>query len=368
MRADRCPPPGSSLRRLASPMRRPASRGYGKGWIVVTLLLLPGCDVASAPPQPLWTSPLPPGVRTFVDVSWERAWSIGTGEDVLLASPRHLTVVDSILVWWDDYDHRIFAVGTDGVPRWSFGGEGEGPDEFRSVGDVGVDADGTILALDSDNGRITRLSPHGRRIGHIRLPEGYWRSLAPQPDGSLILAGVDAGRPFTRIDGDGTIKESHPAPWDGFRQLSLIQRQGKIIAGRDGRWAYMFLVGNGWFSFRGDVPLGYLGRFIEHTDFPEMVVVSTRADRISKLVERPSCSACAGWLTGDTLRVLFGGYGEHRHQVVDRYAWADGTYLGSVLLPRPARDVVVLDELTVVLEAGMVPEIVAYSRQGNNGR
>lgn len=333
---------------------------------IAALVLWPvvagGCDTTAAPARPLWTGPQAPGVRTLVQPAWDREWSVGTDEDLLLASPRHLTSLDSILVWWDDYDHRVFAVGPDGVHRWAFGGEGEGPDEFRSVGDVSVDADGAILVLDSDNARITRLSPAGRRIGMIPLPEGYWRSLAPQPDGSLVLAGVDADRPFTRIDAEGTVQMSHPAPWDGFSELSLLQRQGKVVGSVDGRWAYTFLVGNGWFPFRGDVALGYTGRFIEHTDFPEMVVVTTRNDRVSKLVDRPSCSACAAWLTSDTLHVLFGGQGNYEHRVVDRYRWSDGRYLDSVLLPRRARDVAVLGALTVALETGMVPEIVAYSR------
>lgn len=320
-----------------------------------------GCDADAPSGESLWSGPQPPGNRTFVEIDWSVEWSLGTDPAFVLASPRHLTAVDSVVVWWDDYDHQVHAVGLDGRPRWSFGSEGEGPDEFSSAGDLAIDAQGGVLVLDSDNGRITTLSSDGTRRGLASLPEGYWRGLAPQPGGAIVVAGTDGRHPFALVDTTGSLHRRFEAPWEGFETLSLIQRQGSIIGGEDGRWAYAFSIGNGWLPFRGDEPAGYLGRSIEHTDFPEMVVVGSRSRRVSKLVDRPNCSACAGWIHGDTLSILFGGYTGDANRLVDQYAWSDGRYLRSIRLPERANGVVVVGDLTILLTRAMEPTLVAYS-------
>lgn len=315
---------------------------------------------ASAPAEAMWSGPQPPGERTLVERRWSERWVVGGPGDPLLARPRHLTALDSSVVWWDDYDHAVLAVSRDGQLLWRFGREGEGPGEFLDVADVAVTGEGLFL-LDSDLGRITRLSPDGRLLGELRLPEGYWRGLAPQPDGSVILAGVDDEHPFVRVDSAGEVLERVGPPWAGFRRLPLIQRQGSVVAHGDGRWAYAFLVGNGWMPFHGTESLAYLGRSIEHTDFPDMVVVGTRSERITKLTTRPNCSVCSGWLAGDTLAVLFGGGDTLANRVIDRYAWSDGRYLDSVVLPAPALGVAEVERgLVVVLEDGLEPRIVGY--------
>ncbi len=344
-------------------MADPARWTVFRGVAVLALVTALGCETGPSEAPRLWSGPLAPGERTFEAVEWTLEWELGDDPSLLLASPRHLTSLDSLVVWWDDFDHQVFAVGADGALRWTFGREGKGPDEFSSMGDLAVDATGNILALDSDNGRLTRISPMGERLELMPLPEGYWRSLAPQPDGAIVLAGVDGEQPFALLGPGGSLQARFGIPWEGFAELALIQRQGRLVDHRDGRWAYAFIVGNGWFPYRGSEPMGYIGQNIEHTDFPEMVVVATRNSRVSRLAERPSCSSCAGWMSGDTLSVLFGGYGEHANRLVDRYALSDGAYLGSLLLPTPAVDVIAAAELTVVLDAGMEPRLRAYSRQ-----
>lgn len=343
---------------------RPDGCPLGIAAILPLLLVAWGCGSrSSAPAESMWSGPQSPGERTIVERSWTEAWVVGGPGDPLLARPMHLTALDSTVVWWDAYDHAVVAASRNGEILWRFGREGEGPGEFLDVADVAVGVDRVLLVLDSDQGRITRLSRDGRLLGHQRLPEGYWRGLAPQPDGSVVLAGVDATEPFVRVDwvdSAGKALERLEASWAGFRNLSLIQRQGAIVAGADGRWAYAFLIGNGWMPFHGTEPLAYLGRSVEHTDFPDMVVVGTRSERVTKLTTRPNCSVCSGWIAGDTLHVLFGGAGDTANRVVDRYAWSDGRYLDSVVLPAPALDLAALDGLLVVLEDGLEPRIAAY--------
>ncbi|MDX1645714.1 MAG: hypothetical protein R3304_01120 [Longimicrobiales bacterium] len=330
--------------------------------LMVATLFTSCQEVASPGDATLWSAPQEPGRREVLTPEWRESWSVGGQADALLASPRHLTSLDTLVVWWDDYDHALLAVGgEDGVLRWRFGREGQGPGEFLDVGDVAVDAAGTLIVLDSDLGRITRLGPTGAVVRQIRLPEGYWRSVAPLPDGSFVLAGVDAARPFVQVDPKGRVLDRFGAPWAGFAGLSLIQRQGSVISAPDGRWAYAFLIGNGWLPFRGISPVDPPGQAIEHTSFPELIVVGSRRERITKLVSRPSCSTCSGWLRGDTLQVLFGGDSEHAHRVVDRYLWTGGRYLSSLRLPVEAVEAVGVAGRMVLLERALEPRLVAYA-------
>lgn len=338
---------------------------------IVTLGLLAStiaCEADRPAGRPLWDGPQPPGERMIDDVDWVQEWQIGADDDPVLAHPRHLTPTDSLIVWWDDYDHRVLAAGLDGTPRWTFGRRGAGPDEFTSVGDVAVDAAGLLWVLDSDNGRITKLSPDGRRVGLITLPQGFWRGLAPRPDGTVIVSGADGARPFALVDTTGAVEQRFGPPWDGFEGLALLQRQGRIIHAPDGRWVFAFSLANGWFPFEGVEPAGHIGRSIEHSALPEVIGVGSRSQRVSRLVTRPNCSTCSGWIDGDTLNLLFGGETESANRVVDQYRWSDGVYLRSLRLPSPALEAVAAGDLIILRTVAMEPEITAYSSRAAPAR
>lgn len=335
-------------------------RSSGLEALLLTLLLAAACDDAADPPASLWSGPQEPGERTFVERSWEKAWEIGEGDEPLLASPLHLTARDSVVVWWDGYLHRVQAVDTAGRILWSFGREGEGPGEFGSVGDVEIDGDGSVVVLDSDNGRFVRISPEGRHLETVPLPEGYWRGLVLVPDGSMILYSFNRSPPFVRVSGTGEAIEEFGPPWEPFEDLSTLQSQGRLVSAVDGRWLYGFMLGNGWFPFDGSEPLGYTGRSIEHVDFPQVVRVSSGGGRVTRMASRPNCTMCAGVIEGDTLVVLFGGQSEHLNRVLDRYGWSDGRYMDSVLLPRRASEMARTGGLTILYTASPLPTLSAF--------
>lgn len=311
----------------------------------------------------LWAGPQADGVRDVHTPEWQDVWHLGEGDEPLLARPRLLTAGDSIAVWWDDYLHHVAAVDArDGRLLWLFGREGNGPDEFRDVGDLRVDRDGAVVVLDSDNRRLTRISPQGRRLSLTPLPDGYWRGLAPQPDGSWIISGNDPERPFLHLASDGTTARRFPVPWEDFSRLSYVQRQGRVVASPDGRWIFAFLLGNGWFPHRGVEALSYVGQSIEHMAFPAVVVTRSRGERVTALPARTNCGLCEGTIRGDTLMMLFGGPGRLANSVLDQYRWDDGTYLGSVILPQPATGLAMSGDILLLNVASLEPRIQAFRR------
>lgn len=328
--------------------------------IVVLVGLSSACEVPGRPASTLWTGPQEPGQRTLLEPSWEKVWELGQNDDPLLARPLFLAGGDSTLVWWDAYLHQIFSVDLTGRVRWTFGGKGEGPDELAGVAQLEVAEDGSVVALDSDNGRIVRLSARGERTSIIPLPEGYWRGLVLLPDGSMVLHALGSPEPFALVSAEGELLRRFAPPWAPFAELSALERQGRLLSGPGARWTYAFLVGNGWFPYTGIEPSGYVGQNIEHTDFPEVLRVRSGEGRVTKMARRPRCAICAGWIRGDTLNVLFGGGSEMANAVLDSYRWSDGRYVESLRLPRAASEAVATDDLVVLLTPSPLPRIAAF--------
>ena len=154
---------------------------FPAAWLLAVVVAA-GCRVGSEPAreaESLWDGPQSGGQRLVEEPEWEPLWVIGTAEDEILAGPGLLSIRDSMIVWWDYFDRQITAAALEGDILWRFGGPGEGPGEFESVGAVKIDEDGTIVVLDSDNQRLTRLSEDGNLISMDRLPDGYCQISRP---------------------------------------------------------------------------------------------------------------------------------------------------------------------------------------------
>jgi len=61
---------------------------------------------------------------------------------------------------------RVFS--SEGAHRFSLGGQGDGPGEFRGLNFVGSESDGTIVAVDPTLRRVTTYSASGRLTGTVR--------------------------------------------------------------------------------------------------------------------------------------------------------------------------------------------------------
>lgn len=325
--------------------------------LLSALVLLAGCG--SRTEVALWEEPRQPFEREIVETAWDTLWTVGgTLEDTILQLPRQVHSGGDAVFVLDDGDQRILAFSRDGVPKWSFGGRGAGPDEFGGVRDLKVGADGRLYALDPKNARIMVLSPEGtvvRRVPLRGVPHA--EQFAPLADGTFALVTSGPERPIYVIDETGEVVERGDLPWEEFAQLPFIVRQG-FVASDGNAWAYLFGMGNGWFSFEGTDALAHTGRFVEHTAFPSLERKSGSGARSERLV-RPSCSACSVAMQNGVVYVLFGGSGADRMKIVDTYRWSDGEYLGTVRLPTGAAAVGVGEEVFYVLRNSPYPTLLA---------
>lgn len=286
--------------------------------------------------------------------SWDTLWSVGeSGEDSLLLYPLQLAAWDSGVYVYDQGAYRVLAFDRDGTPRWSYGGRGKGPDEFDKVRDLKVTAGGDVLVLDPRNNRITQLTRRGRVVTRVPLTEtGYVDQIAPLHGDRLLLMTMNPDSAFIVVNKKGKVEDRFTLSWKGFAALDPLARQGMIAAspGTE-QWAFGFSIGNGWFSYAGQTPQGFVGRYAEHTDFPKVDTSPGKNGMNSELTEYNACSGCNLAIAGDTLYVQFGGYTPLSKSVLDLFDMRTGAYLGSYRLPvRPSAISVVGDRVYAIVE------------------
>lgn len=341
------------------------------GGLIAAALVLVGCDVPglggrvefSGGDETLWEDIGAQPDRNVIPVEWRRIWRRGGVDDTLLIRPLRMQGHEDGLYVLDLQAQRILSLDREGRLEWSFGSPGEGPGEFRRARDLRMGAGGDrIYVHDPDNGRITVLDRSGEldRMISIRAA-GRSETLVVVGDSAFVLITGAAEDPVAVLDVDGRVVHRGSLPWDGFSDLPHLARQGSAATDGD-RWVYGFLLGNGFFPFEGLDSLGYVGRYVEHTDFPP-VVVRREGSRTTRRLERPPiCSGCSLTLSDGTLYVLFGGEGDDRRRLVDLYRWDDGRYLGSYRLPAPATAIHVHGDRIYLLTDLPFPRITALGR------
>jgi hypothetical protein len=275
--------------------------------------------------------------RSFISVGWDTIWSYGGVDDTVLQHPAEPRVLNDTLYVIDRVAQRVVAVDGNGRLAMVVGGVGRGPGEFRNVRDLQLSPDGRVYLNDPDNGRIAVLSTNGTVIQHI--PTGavpHAESMALLSNGHIALITVADSLPIRVVDHAGNVVGAFDMPWPPFATLSIISKQGRTAVSGD-RWAYLFSQGNGWFAFADTTSVVSAGRYVEHADFPKVVVTGTSR---SMLAPRP-CTACSATVINDTLYVHFGGQGPDALSVVDVYSVDLGKYSYSFRLPFKADAVAV---------------------------
>jgi hypothetical protein len=268
--------------------------------------------------------------REIVLEAWDTLWVVGGGEqDSLLLKPYLIAASDSGVYVFDGGDERLVAFDTNGAMRWRFGGSGAGPDEFLGVRDLKANNE-SILVLDPRNNRIVRLN----HDGHVRSRSpldgvGHAEQVAWLDTGDFVLLTMDPQNAFVVVDTLGFVRQRFSLPWPGFIELDPIARQGLIASDEQHGWVFGFSLGDGWFSFDGNVPRR-TRKYAESTAFPK---IEQSRDGGSRMAEYSACSACSISMSGATLYVHFGGYTKDRMAAVDRYNVNTGAYLGSFRLP-----------------------------------
>lgn len=324
--------------------------------------LLAGCDRPEASAV-LWTESDVRGDRVPIHAELEERWVKGGGlNDTLLQLPRFVRADSGLVLVYDDGGNRLLGFSAiTGALRWSFGQPGQGPDEFMNVRDARFDMAGRIVVYDAGNARITVLDRSGRALGRVPLRRvNDADQIVPLSEGRFLLVTHGQQNPVVVLDSSGSVVSRGDMPWPGFAALSFLARQGSIASEGD-RWVYAFSMGNGFFSYLGDRPIGTIGRYVEHQPFPVPVTQvrqSGSATQTSTAISITNCSACSASLSDSVLYVRFGGASAQRNRVLDLYRWDTSDYIGSITLPWAPRDLVVHGKRFYALRSQPAPHVI----------
>jgi hypothetical protein len=327
------------------------------------LTVLAACKGEHTPAKPeLWDGSPPFSRRVDID-AWDTAWAIGGGtEDTTLLRPRLVTPHSAGVYLFDDGRTQVISLDLGGKRRWSVGGSGGGPTEFRMVRDIKVDVLGRAVVLDPANQRIAVIDSAGHFVRRVPITAVGWaEQVLPLGDSRYVLATTDSMRPFAVLDSTGAVVERVSIPWKPFASLDPLARQGMISQAGGGRWIYAFTMGDGWFVFDGTKPQGQPGRYVEHTGFPA-VVQTRRGNSVTTQMEKDvPCSACTISADDSVFYVHFGGFTPEQKRLVDRYAISDRRYLGTYRLPTPASAVTVFGGRAYVLQSDTTTQLLAFT-------
>lgn len=345
---------------------------------VAVLLLVAACsnDAVTIAPASLWSDQDMIPRRQFHREAVDTVWEVGGEADTTFLNPRWLAAGAAGVTVWDDGRKAVVRVSRSGSVQWSFGREGAGPGEFRTVRDVAHLAGGGAAVVDAENRRLTIVNPNGELAVEASLGNASPLSVSARPGGGVVVLTDQPDEPFVSFDESGVAGGAVAFPWGGYGELPPIARQGKVqgVQGvREGGWVFGFTAGNGWWRFADRGPPAQGFPYAEHVDFPATVNTVRRSTGDDGVVTevRESVPAAPGYAEsaksfggrGDTLFVHFGGGSRYRWRVVDLFSVDSGTYRGSLRLPVVARQIAVGPDVIYALKEALYPTLVALRRR-----
>ena len=286
------------------------------------------------------------GSRRYPQVSWDTVYRIGGHlQDTLLLRPRQIAADDTSLYVYDYHDARLKAFDREGNLRWTFGGRGGGPGEFRNALDLKVGPDGGAWIVDGNNGRITHVSSAGnlQRI----IPFGGERIKDVIPLSTEILATtVSPSHFWISFGARDEITEWGPFPLPGLQEVDPLRRQTISAVSPDGNaWAAVFPFGDRFVVFDGKQPR-CSGQLIEGEPFPPPN-------------REPEVWAVRVALGDSTLWVLAKGRTEDALRIVDEYALRDCTYRRTLRLPHKVLAITYSDGVFYLQHEDPAPTLLA---------
>jgi hypothetical protein len=306
--------------------------------------------------------------RRFVATEWSTDFQVGgTLEDTVLQTPMQPAVTSDGLYVVDAFMKRVEHFDLSGNLLWTYGQEGEGPDEFRAPRDLKVDSSGRVWVLDQQNMRITVIDRDGKAVMRIPLhgARNTPHSFVPLPGDEVFLVVPDPAAPLVRLARDGTVLERRPFPWKGFAEMTYLAAQ--LTTGmepKSGRWVAAFQAGDGFFTFDG--PQQQAGRkwWVEPVAFPRVIQSRSKNKVTTRMAGRPTYAAASVALSPERLYVLFAGATGKNNRIVDSYSLADGTYIESFLLPKRVKQIAWNDGKLYVLHNNPFPALAALEPRG----
>lgn len=307
------------------------------------------------------------GVRTVRTVAYDTIWSYGGIRDTVFGAPTRLVAApDNALYVLDPMLQQVARLSPMGNLDWRWGNKGEGPGELGNVRAFDVTPDGGLVLADSGNCRLVFLSPQGmveREQTIICNGFSLIEGVAALSSGDVVLDTNRPADPWMLVSADDQ-KDSVKVPWSGFTTMHFLQRYGNVAPSDKDTWVFAFEAGNGWFSFEADTPLGMFP-YVEHTEFPEIIVNRSGNSTMWRMARRPAYSAYDMDVWKDTMYVLPGGHTPHRFRVLDKYDITSGQYVYSQALPNVADGVAVTGDRVFVLDnRGLYPQITSLRWKG----
>ena len=171
------------------------------------------------------------GAHVHISPFASTAAPLSAHDELALADENTACVANS-------YEFRVHCSDRTGSVSGVFGGEGDGPGEFRSLAFIRRGPNGTVGVFDLELSRLTVFTPAGVRVAETRLPPGF---VPGGPFGTRIL-----GQFFRFPNGDMVPVELDAATgeilWrrddlDGLAQTEC----GELIAelpSREGGWVF----------------------------------------------------------------------------------------------------------------------------------
>ena len=301
--------------------------------LVLTCGALPGCGGSDQPSE----RPFEPRERIIREVEWSEEFAIkGSLQDTLLLGPGRLAADARGVSVLDHLRQQVIRFRPDGTRAWTFGGRGQGPDEFLRALHIQMDGRGRTWVLDIGNGRITVLDSGGRAAMRIPLGEvgAGLAGVVSIDSGRAIVGIVGLGHPFLLIDESGDVVERFRLPGREFRDLQSIADQFEMAADPTSRrWVAAFSLRDRFVAFDGTTPMAYRGWFVEEIAPPELVIEASPTGGRSVTLGRHTTAVVAHTLSPQRLYVLFGGHGRDRGRLVDTYDLDTGEYIESLRVP-----------------------------------
>lgn len=313
---------------------------------------------------PMWTDGQGIGPRRIAVRDWDTVRVIqSAGLDSVAGKAFRLLAADGRFYVYSDYKDVLFAVNQSGGIDWI-----TPRDSFGHVRDLRWGRNGEMLLLDIDAPALHVVDRKG--VARRRIPlETINRpqQVVPLRSGYALLS-YETPHPLTVVDTAGRELQTIDLNWPGYHDVDALARQGFIATDRaSSDWAMMFVLGDGWFGFDGTTPRAHQGRYVEHTDFPQVISDSSRNRSVVRL-GRSTPSALNGVVDHGVLHVLFAGKSEWRGRIIDRYATKDGRYLDSYLLPGDADALARSGDDFVVLTSTPRPTILVLRPRHGTAR
>jgi hypothetical protein len=241
----------------------------------------------------------------------------------------------------DSGDLKVKSFSPEGRPLRSFGrGKGQGPGELLSATDFGLAADGALWVTDLLNGRLSIFRPDGGEATRKLEVQPY--RLALQDDGSFFLMfGLAHDRLFGHFDREG--KELRRfGGWLQNQGLNAMLLDGWIEPLPDGGFAYVGRYSGLLAAFDAQGEPRFVTETVDGAGLPRILQGDGGRHWVDREAEETAraLSVCRGEL------IVFTAIesGLERRGVLDRYALATGSYLGTWRVPGPAVSALCTDQ------------------------